>query len=235
MPQRQDRPVVLPRVLREHGIRIHDDPVAHQGEQRDVVARVGVGPAVGELRAALVGERLGDLGLVLGVQHVPDQLAGEDAVDRLDLRAEGARQARGAGRSPRRPAAGVAEISHTSWPLARCSLVRSTVSGPELAFDVALVDVLGEGPEVLLGVPGDELQSPLLRGGQVLAVLADLHEAEVVPGEQQDVADRDETPPERTATDVVHARPAHQRVVDIEERDDRAIARGLCCVGHRGA
>jgi hypothetical protein len=69
----------------------------------------------------------------------------------------------------------------------------------------------------------------------VLPVLADLHEPEIVPGEQQDVAYGDQPAPEGAAPHVVDARAAHQRVVDVEERDDRALARGLRGGGHNGA
>ena len=120
---------------------------------------------------------------------------------------------------------GVAVISHTSWPLREVLLRELDGLGPELGGDAVVVDVLGE-LEISLVVCPPMSSSARSRGAQVLAVLADGEKAKLVPAEERDVAPGDDARAKSLRPTWNSARAAHQRVVDVEEGDDRAIGRG---------
>jgi hypothetical protein len=97
--------------------------------------------------------------------------------------------------------------------------------GPEPRGDRAVEDVLGERDDLPLVVALEQRHRALPDRREVGAVLTDLHEAEVVPGEERDIPDAEHPLAERALADMEGARTTHERVVHIEERDDRTIAR----------
>tara|TARA_R110000868_G_scaffold411750_1_gene708708 strand:+ start:13864 stop:14553 length:690 start_codon:yes stop_codon:yes gene_type:complete len=223
---------VLVRVVGEDRVRVHGDPVADQLQQGDVVAAVGVRPAVGDIRSRLRCERARRRGLALGVEHVTDQFPGVDAVDGLHLGAERAGESQLAGDQ-------VADLPgcRRDEPdlVAFAQVVAGELDrlGVEPRLDPTLPDALAESDDLLASVAGGEPEGALTGRDEVQVVLADRDESGLMPDEAPDVAPAHESACHGFAADLEDARAAHERVVDIEERDDRAIARAEVGGGHR--
>lgn len=88
-----------------------------------------------------------------------------------------------------------------------------------LASDVYQVDAAGLG---LLNAAIDQFECTVADRRQVAQVLTDRDEAQLMPGEPRDVAERQIPAAPGAFAQVEDARAAHQRVVDVEERDRRS-------------
>ena len=124
------------------GIGVHNNRVAHESQQRDVVARVRVAPAILETCALLDREPLGNKRLLVTVKYVAVESAGEDAIERLNLRSQCAREAQAVGDDLRDELRGRRDQPYLVT-LVEMFACEGDGFGPEVGSDVALVDVLG--------------------------------------------------------------------------------------------
>ncbi len=119
---------------------------------------------------------------------------------------------------------GVALISQTWWPFARCSLVRPTVSGQSRFLMSRSKTSLASSRSSDLGVAADDLHGAILDRSELPHVLADEQERRLVPAELDDLARLDDVLAPGGLGHVEHARAAQQGVVDVEEGDDGSVA-----------
>ena len=183
---------------------------------------------------AFFASAIARLGLALVVQHVTVELAGVDAVDRLDAGAERAGQPELAGDEvadlPRRRR----DQPHLV-ALADVLLRELDGLGVEPPADAVLPDALGELDDVgLLRCRADRPSAFSRADLRWLSFSPLVMNRRLMPGERGDVAPGDDLLVPRLAPELEQARAAHQRVVDIEEREDRAFARSRGQIlGHR--
>ena len=234
-PEVVDRPVVAPGLGAQPGVRVDRVRVADQAEHRQVVGRVAVRGAAGQVQALALGQRghRGRLGLAM--QQSADQPAGVHTVHRLSHRAQRPGQP-----EPLRDDRGQfhRRRGDQPHPLPGAQMAEGQLAGarPDPVGHGLVEDLLAQADDVGHLVPGHERERGLPgRVDVIRALRAAEPEVHLAPGHPGQVAGAEQFARGQPAGEVVNGRATDQRVVHIEERACRRIRlrRFLVNGGHR--
>ena len=210
----------------EASIRIHRHPVAHGLHQRDVVTRIGVGPAVSWFSSDAAHQFHCRDHFVWSVHQRADHLAREPAVVDLDLGSECARGSDSV-RDYFRHRRGRCRDEPHFVPATKVVLDEFDASGPQARGYEAVVDLDREVGEFLLTVSTNQVQCALAHRVHVPPIFAHRDETGLMPGELDYISKPHHAKMTCTPPEMIDARPAQQSVVEVEERDDGPRCRVL--------
>ena len=212
-------------------IGVDGEGVPDKRQHRDVVCRIRVRRAAREVEPLAFGDGAHRLRLGEPVERSPHELAGVDAPADLRDGAEcacqpevlgddGGQLDRGGGDQPH-PLTGIEVI-----------LRERQGAGDEFVGHLLVEDLLAEVDEFIDPPPRDERECGRGGGCHVLEVLGSAqHEPELAPPEVHDLTCIEEAPACQPHGEVEDARPAHDRVVDVEERRCGGV-HGRSTLGH---
>lgn len=219
-------PAVLPGEVAQLGVGVDRGGAADQGEQRQIVGRITVGGAAGQIEPLPAGQSPDGLGLGGAVEQVADQAAGVDAVLGLRDGAEGTGQAEALGDHAGQLHRGRGDQPDSLTGVEVC-LRDGAGARPDTVGHHLVVDLLAQ-PDDLLDLAARHKRQRGLPGlcdvGGVLVAadpedhLAEREPEQVLAGEQ---ASGGEAPGE-----MVDGRAAHHGVVDVEEGGGHRVGFG---------